>query len=230
MWLLVVALLGFVVPNGFFVSWLLFEFHGVGPVVHDKLAMGFILDVLLALVILAVYFARHPLGGVKWYWFVVLSFAGGLGFSLPLYYWLNRRRAASQGGVVIALLLMAVARGASAQLPAHVMSSDPPKPVIGVDPHETVTLLNTSVFVRAGSATSERSMTISYGTWIPAADTAGRRRQAFQVAETLGHMAQERGIMRLTAVACEAKGCDEDERFTYRFRLSGDGHWRAESP
>jgi len=96
MWLLVVALLGFVVPNGFFIYWLLFEFHGLGPVVHDKLAVGFILDVFLALVILAVYFARHPLGGVKWYWFVVLSFAGGLGFSLPSYYWLNRRRAVLQ--------------------------------------------------------------------------------------------------------------------------------------
>jgi hypothetical protein len=29
---------------------------------------------------------------VRWYWFVVLSLAGGLGFSLPLYYWLNLRR------------------------------------------------------------------------------------------------------------------------------------------
>ena len=230
MWLLVVALLGFIVPNGFFIYWLLFEFHGLGPVVHDKLAVGFILDVFLALVILAVYFARHPLGAVKWYWFVVLSFAGGLGFSLPLYYWLNRRRAASQVAVITALLLMALARGASAQLPAHVTSSDPPKPVIGIGPHETITLLNTFVFVPAGSATSERRMTIYYGTSIPAADTAGRRRQASRVVETLGHMAQERGIVRLTAMACERKGCDEDERFVYRFRLSRSGRWRAERP
>jgi len=42
-----------------------------------------------------VYFARHPLGPVKWPWFVVLSFLGGLGFSLPLYYWLNRRGSAA---------------------------------------------------------------------------------------------------------------------------------------
>ena len=92
MWLLVVAVIGFVVPNGFFVYWLLTEFNGLGPVLQDNLALGFILDVLLALVILSVYFARHPIGAVKWYWFVVLSFIGGLGFSLPLYYWLNRRR------------------------------------------------------------------------------------------------------------------------------------------
>lgn len=92
MWLLLVALLGFVVPNGFFLYWLFFEFHGLAPVLEDRLALGFMLDVLLALIVLSVYFARRPIGPVRWYWFVALSFAGGLGFSLPLYYWLNHRR------------------------------------------------------------------------------------------------------------------------------------------
>lgn len=95
MWLLIVALLGLVVPNGFVVYWLLFEFHGLAPVLEDKLAVGFILDVILALILLSVYFARYPLGRVKWQWFVALSLIGGLGFSLPLYYWLNRRVARS---------------------------------------------------------------------------------------------------------------------------------------
>ena len=92
MWLLLLALLGFVVPNGFFIYWLLFEFHGLGPVLQDKLALGFMLDVLLVLIILGVYFARRPIGRVKWYWFVLLSLLGGLAFSLPPYYWLNRRQ------------------------------------------------------------------------------------------------------------------------------------------
>lgn len=92
MGLLLAALLGFVVPNGFFLYWLLFDFQGLGPVLQDRLALGFILDVALALVLLSVYFARHPIGPVRWPWFVVLSFLGGLGFSLPLYYWLNRTR------------------------------------------------------------------------------------------------------------------------------------------
>ena len=96
MWLLLVALLGLIVPNGFFVYWLFAEFRGLGPVFADKLALGFILDVALTLAILAVYFARHPLGRVKWYWFVVLSFVGGLGFSLPLYYWMNLRTSVSR--------------------------------------------------------------------------------------------------------------------------------------
>ena len=97
MWLLAVALLGFIVPNGFFLYWLFFEYRGIGPALDDKLALGFMLDVLLTLIVLTVYFARRPIGPVKWYVFVVLSFAGGLGFSLPLYYWLNQRQGAPQG-------------------------------------------------------------------------------------------------------------------------------------
>ena len=93
MWLLLVAAFGFLVPNGFFIYWLFNEYHGLGPVLQDRLALGFILDVAVTLVILAVYFAKRPLGPIGWPWFVLLSFMGGLGFSLPLYYWLNRRRA-----------------------------------------------------------------------------------------------------------------------------------------
>lgn len=93
MWLLLVALLGLVVPNGFFVYWLLFDFRGLRPVLEDKLALGFILDVVLALILLSGYFARRPIGRIRWPWFTVLSLIGGLGFSLPLYYWLNRRDA-----------------------------------------------------------------------------------------------------------------------------------------
>jgi hypothetical protein len=95
MGLLLVAAFGMIVPNGFFLYWLFNEYQGLGPVLQDRLALGFILDVAVALAILTVYFAKHPIGPVRWPWFVVLSFAGGLGFSLPLYYWLNRRQSAS---------------------------------------------------------------------------------------------------------------------------------------
>lgn len=93
MLLLAVALFGLLVPNGIFVYWLLYEYQGLGPVLQNHLALGFILDVLLTLVILSVYFARHPIGAVRWPWFVVLSLIGGFGFSLPFYYWLNQRSA-----------------------------------------------------------------------------------------------------------------------------------------
>ena len=92
MLLLVVALFGLIVPNGIFIYWLIFEFQGIGAMLQDRLALGFMLDVLLVVVVMSVYFARHPLGAVKWYWFTVLSFVGGLGFSLPMFYWLNQRR------------------------------------------------------------------------------------------------------------------------------------------
>src|SRR4051812_23795145 len=89
MWLLAIALFGLTVPNGLFVYWLLNEYQGIGPALQDRLALGFILDCLLVLVILTVHFARNPQGPVRWSWFVVLSFIGGLGFSLPFYWWLN---------------------------------------------------------------------------------------------------------------------------------------------
>ena len=93
MWLLLVALFGLLVPNGLFLYWLFVEYRGLAAVLQDKLALGFMLDALLALVILTVYFARHPVGRFRWPWFVALSILGGLGFSLPFYYWLNTRGA-----------------------------------------------------------------------------------------------------------------------------------------
>lgn len=92
--LLLIALFGLIVPNSFLVYWLLSEFDGLVNITQNKLALGFIIDVFLAMVLLAYYFARKPIGRVQWYWFVVLSLLGGLGFSLPLYWWLNKREAA----------------------------------------------------------------------------------------------------------------------------------------
>jgi hypothetical protein len=92
MWLLAAALFGLVVPNGLFLHWVATEYHGFGAVLDDRLAVAFILDATMALLLVSAYFARHPIGPVRWTWFVVLSLAGGLGFSLPFYWWLNMRR------------------------------------------------------------------------------------------------------------------------------------------
>lgn len=99
-WLLAVALLGFLVPNGLFIHWLFTDFGGIGPILGDELALAFILDVMMVLGILCVYFARRPIGPVRWPWFLVLSLVGGMGFSLPLYYWLNHRRRTPQSRAV----------------------------------------------------------------------------------------------------------------------------------
>ena len=90
--LLVVALFGLLVPNGFFLYWLVNEFQGIRPIVANHLAMGFILDAFMAMSILAVYFARRPIGPVRWPAFVLLSILGGLAFSLPFFLWMNTRR------------------------------------------------------------------------------------------------------------------------------------------
>jgi hypothetical protein len=83
--LLLIALFGLVVPNGLFLYWLLYEYDGLASVAQNKLGLAFMIDAFLALGLLAYYFAREPIGRVKWYWFIVLSLLGGLGFSLPLY-------------------------------------------------------------------------------------------------------------------------------------------------
>ena len=89
--LLIVALFGLIVPNGFFLKWLFTEYNGIAPVLDNHLALAFILDAFMAMTLLAIYFARKPIGRVRWHWFVVLSLIGGLGFSLPMYWWLNTR-------------------------------------------------------------------------------------------------------------------------------------------
>ena len=91
MWLLMVAFLGLVVGDGLFVLWLVRDFRGVAPVLQDRLALSFIIDALLTLLVLTVHFARRPPGPVRWPWFLVLSLLGGLCFGLPFYWWLNTR-------------------------------------------------------------------------------------------------------------------------------------------
>lgn len=89
MWLLAVALFGLLFGNGLFLYWLLFEFSGWSPVWANHLAVAFIIDAFVTLLVLAVWFAARPIGPYRWPWFVALSIAGGLCFGLPFYLWLN---------------------------------------------------------------------------------------------------------------------------------------------
>jgi hypothetical protein len=91
MLLLVIALFGLIVPNGIFIYWLLTEFHSLAEVINNKLAVAFIIDAFMAMFLLAYFFAVNPIGKIKWHWFIVLSLIGGLGFSIPFYFWLNKR-------------------------------------------------------------------------------------------------------------------------------------------
>ena len=91
MFLLIIALFGLFIPNGIFIYWLFTEFNSVADVIGNKLAVAFIIDAFMALFLLAYWFAVKPLGKVRWHWFIVLSIIGGLGFSLPFYWWLNQK-------------------------------------------------------------------------------------------------------------------------------------------
>lgn len=100
MWLLLVAFIGLVFGDGLFFYWLVRDYRGLGAVLQDRLALAFMVDMLLTLVILTVHFARTPPGRLKWPWFVVFSLFGGLCFALPVYWWLNQRAGQAPGGIL----------------------------------------------------------------------------------------------------------------------------------
>jgi Na+/H+ antiporter NhaA len=79
------------VPNGMFFYFILFEFSSLAQVLSNFLALGFIIDAFMATGLLAWWFAEHPLGSYSWKTFIALSLLGGLGFSLPFFYYLNTR-------------------------------------------------------------------------------------------------------------------------------------------
>ena len=61
-------------------------------ILEDTLLLAFMFDLLLTMVILAVYFARTPPGPVRWPWFIVFALVGGVCFALPFFWWINQRR------------------------------------------------------------------------------------------------------------------------------------------
>jgi hypothetical protein len=89
--LLIIALFGFLVPNGIFIYWLLNEFHTLSDITGNKLAMSFIIEAFVVMFLMAYYFYKYPQGKVRWYWFIVLSLMGGIGFSIPFFWWINGR-------------------------------------------------------------------------------------------------------------------------------------------
>ena len=93
MWLVFLAVVGNLVPGGLFLFWLFNDYTSLSAALSDRLALAFLLDLLMSTVMLAYLFARKPLGPVKWPWFVALTLLGTLAFSIPFFLWLNWRRA-----------------------------------------------------------------------------------------------------------------------------------------
>jgi hypothetical protein len=93
MWLLFLAVIGNLGPGGLTLFWLFHDYSSLSAALADRLALAFLLDLVMSTFLLAYLFARKPLGPVKWPWFVALTFLGTLAFSIPLFLWLNWRRA-----------------------------------------------------------------------------------------------------------------------------------------
>ena len=93
--LLVLAAVGFAIPNAFFIPWLVSVWPDVTAMLRDRAATALLLDATIAMIWIAAWMARDTAARVRWPWFIVLSFLGGLGFAIPLWLWLNRRRRAA---------------------------------------------------------------------------------------------------------------------------------------
>jgi hypothetical protein len=91
-WAVLLAFAGYALPTGLFLYWVFGEeTTSLGAALRDPLVLAFLVDVLLTLAVLAVFFAKYPLGRYRWPWLVGLSLATTLCFGLALYWWLNER-------------------------------------------------------------------------------------------------------------------------------------------
>ena len=90
--LLLIAAVGLIVPNGLFLYASAHPALACGSLPGNKLALAYMIDCFMVLGLLAFHYARSPIGPVKWYWFLLLSLLGGLGFSVPFFWWLNERK------------------------------------------------------------------------------------------------------------------------------------------
>jgi hypothetical protein len=98
-WLVLVASVGLFVPGGLFLYWVFHGFTTFQGALHDWLALAFIVDVFGTTGLLAVYFAKHPPGPYRWYWFLAASLLGTLWFGLAFYWWLNARGSRSESTI-----------------------------------------------------------------------------------------------------------------------------------
>lgn len=91
-WLLILAIAGNFVPGLLFLYGLFHDYSSsLAAALSNRVALAFLLDLVISTFLIAYLFARKPLGPVKWPWFVVMTFLGTLAFAIPLFLWLNWR-------------------------------------------------------------------------------------------------------------------------------------------
>lgn len=91
--LIFLAGIGLLVPGALSLYALFHDYASLAAALGNRLALAFFIDLVISTFLLAYFFARKPLGPVRWPWFIALSLLGTLAFSIPTFFWLNWRRA-----------------------------------------------------------------------------------------------------------------------------------------
>ena len=94
MWLLLAAVVGLLGPGGLFLYWVHSQYTTLAAALSDWMAVAYFLDLVMSTLLFGYLFAARPIGPIKWYWFVAMSFLGTLAFAIPMFVWLNWRAAA----------------------------------------------------------------------------------------------------------------------------------------
>jgi 4-amino-4-deoxy-L-arabinose transferase-like glycosyltransferase len=89
--LLGLTILGFVVPNGIFVYFLLFEFSVVAAAHANPVSAAFIGEAILLMLLCTWFVSRQECSPQSWWVFLLLTLVGSLAFSVPLYLFLYSR-------------------------------------------------------------------------------------------------------------------------------------------
>lgn len=84
-WLWLIAIAGLTGPNGVFLFYALFRTDVLVSALQNPVGLVFIIDALVAMLILAFLFNKSKVSRLQWGWFIVLSLLGGLVFSIPAF-------------------------------------------------------------------------------------------------------------------------------------------------
>jgi hypothetical protein len=90
-WLGLLALISLIGLNGAFFYGLLFQPEALQGALRNPIALAFIIEAMLLLVVLAWLLPRWGVSRLSSLWFVILSLLGGIAFALPVVVLWRRR-------------------------------------------------------------------------------------------------------------------------------------------
>ena len=84
--LLLSSIFGFLVVNTLFIYGSIIG-NDIMAVWNDPISAALMLEGLGLMIVFTVYFYYYPIQKLAWYWFPILSLAGSVLFSLPLFFY-----------------------------------------------------------------------------------------------------------------------------------------------